>query len=162
MVDWQPINTAPTDGRRVYVKRVHNGAIAEGWAVFGIAHEAAPMRSPIGADPLNRLSREDYAREAAADRAYADTPRWLNPDRMHSVPSPTHWAADRLPECRPIWDGNPVGCRFFGADPDGAYCGHPQSLAISMFGVGPNRMSTELKLCTHGDAGKHELWEPAK
>jgi hypothetical protein len=63
-------------------------------------------------------------------------------------------------ECTPTWDGNPSGCKYFGADPDGAYCGHPSSLAITGFGCSPNRMSIE-GLCTHGSKGLHELWEPA-
>lgn len=63
--------------------------------------------------------------------------------------------------CGPGWDKSINGCKYFGADPDGAYCGHPNSLAVSAgFGCSPNRMSRE-GLCTHGDKGNHELWEAA-
>lgn len=64
-------------------------------------------------------------------------------------------------ECRPGWQEDANGCRHFGCDPDGDYCGHPQSLAITGFGLSTNAMSRE-GICTHGDAGKHELWEAAR
>lgn len=67
--------------------------------------------------------------------------------------------ADERKLCGPAWDKSITGCKHFGADPDGAYCGHPKSMEISNgFGAHPNRMSTEGH-CTHGDNGKHELWE---
>lgn len=61
-------------------------------------------------------------------------------------------------ECEPAWSGSPAACKYFGADPDGAYCGHPRSLAITSFGRSPNAMSLD-GICTHGDHGKYELWE---
>lgn len=61
--------------------------------------------------------------------------------------------------CAPGWSENPTGCKHFGVDPDGAYCGHPRSLAISAgYGADTNRMSRE-GLCTHGSTGNYELWE---
>lgn len=92
---WMPIESAPKDGSRVWVKRVHEGLIVkEGRAVFGAAHEDAPQRQPLGPDPLNRLSGEDYAAEAVATKAYAEQAKWLNEDKMYSFPSPTHWKAE--------------------------------------------------------------------
>ena len=58
-------------------------------------------------------------------------------------------------QCDGIW-GNLNGCKYFGADPDGAYCGHPKSLEISMgFGKSPNAMH-RLGLCSPPDL---VLWE---
>jgi hypothetical protein len=97
--EWQPIETAPRDGSVVRVKRVYQGrVIAEGDAVFGVAHPAAPQRQSLGPDPLGRLSAADYEAEDAATIAYADKPKWLKPDRMCSFPEPTHWLpAERKP-----------------------------------------------------------------
>lgn len=62
-------------------------------------------------------------------------------------------------ECSPTWDkNNPKGCRFFGADPDGDYCGHKESLKRTGFGLSTNAMG-RLGLCTHGDKGEYQLWE---
>lgn len=58
--------------------------------------------------------------------------------------------------CSPAWGDNPNGCKFFGADPDGDYCGHPKSLAITGFGLSTSAMGRE-GLCNFG---KRELWEP--
>lgn len=60
--------------------------------------------------------------------------------------------------CYPAWSGEPGSCKHFGADPDGDYCGHPESLKITGFGLSTNAMSRE-GLCTHGEKGKYELWE---
>lgn len=88
---WRPIETAPTDGRKVWVKRMYKGQlVTEGWAVFGICHLKAPQRF-VERDPLNRLAEADYAREAVLAREQADAPKWLKPDRMYSFPAPTHW-----------------------------------------------------------------------
>lgn len=84
MKDWQPIDGAPHDGSRVWVKRVRWGrVVAEGWAVFDALADEAPMRkwadggrySPIPPDPVE-----------------ADVKRWSNPDRLHRFPTPTHWS----------------------------------------------------------------------
>lgn len=92
MMDWLPIDTAPKNGRQVWVRRIYEGRlIAEGWAVWGIADHNAPMRAPLGPDPLNRLTGADYAREAKEAVEYADTPRWLKPGRKFVFPTPTHW-----------------------------------------------------------------------
>jgi hypothetical protein len=86
MTDWQPIDSAPKDGSRVWAKRVHEGHIVkEGVAVWGINSADAPMRQwasggldgPIPPDP-----------------EYADTARWLTEDRRYSFPTPTHWKPD--------------------------------------------------------------------
>lgn len=90
--DWQDIETAPNDGSIVWVKRVYKGGIIkQGEAVFDVPHPDAPMLQPIGADPLGRLSAEDYAREDEQAKAAAVTKRWLIPDRMYAFPTPTHW-----------------------------------------------------------------------
>lgn len=61
-------------------------------------------------------------------------------------------------ECQPLWAGFKHGCKHFGADPDGDYCGHEESFAVTSFGLSTRAMSRQ-KLCTHGDNGKYELWE---
>lgn len=82
MRKWKLIETAPKDGTRVWVKRVYEGRIVtEGFAVFGVAHKNAPMRQPDHWPNETQKDRDDYANE----------PRWLKPDRMHSFPEPTHW-----------------------------------------------------------------------
>jgi hypothetical protein len=95
-MDWQPIETIPEemlDGREVMVKRVYEGKIVkQGMAVFGVCHDSAPQRSPIGADPLGRLTLADYVRENEASQLFAEQRKWLRPDRMYSFPTPTHWA----------------------------------------------------------------------
>ena len=80
---WHPIESAPKDGMRVWVKRMFKGRIVqEGWAVWGINSADAPIRGVAG--------------------NYGDEERWLTPDRRFSFPTPTHWkrpttAAERLP-----------------------------------------------------------------
>lgn len=92
MGEWQLIESAPTDGRPVWVKRVHDGRVVkEGEAVFDLPHEHAPMRRPIGVDPLGRLSAADYQREDEERRGFASQRRWLTVDRMYCFPTPTHW-----------------------------------------------------------------------
>lgn len=83
---WQPIAKIPNeqkDGRRVWVKRVHERRIVkEGWAVWDVNCAEAPMRQwdDGGLDgPI------------PPDTEYADTARWLTEDRMYSFPEPTHW-----------------------------------------------------------------------
>lgn len=97
-MNWKPIDTLPEemrDGRQVWVRRVHEGrVISEGFAVFGLPHEDAPMRRPLGPDPLNRLSAADYAAERQAREAMVARGRWLNPDRMYAFPEPTEWRDD--------------------------------------------------------------------
>jgi hypothetical protein len=78
-MEWKPIETAPQDGSEVWVKRVYQGrCIREGYAVWGVNSQDSPMRQ--GED---------------ADIAYADTPRWLTPDRRFTFPTPTHWSANK-------------------------------------------------------------------
>ena len=64
-------------------------------------------------------------------------------------------------ECRPTWGDCPGACRYFGADPDGDYCGHPESLKRTIFGVSTRSMSM-LGICTHGEKGEYQLWEGRK
>lgn len=65
MSEWQPIDTAPTDGRLVMLKRfLADGSkpiIGEGR--FGLPSAEAPMQKPAPPDPLNRMSAADYAKE---------------------------------------------------------------------------------------------------
>jgi len=102
LADWKPISTIPDalkDGRRVWVKRVHERRIVkEGWAVWATSHPDSPHRAPVERDPLGRLSEADYKREADGWSVYANTPRWLNEDRMHTFPQPTHWTDISPPE----------------------------------------------------------------
>jgi hypothetical protein len=91
-MDWESIEAAPKDGTKVWVKRVYQRRIvAEGWAVWGLPHEHAPMRQSLGLDPLGRLSAADYRREAEERNAMVAEGRWLLPDRMYAFPTPTHW-----------------------------------------------------------------------
>lgn len=92
---WLPIESAPTDGREVWVKRVYEGRVVkEGWAVFGVAAAEAPQRQPVGLDPLGRVSAAMLAEETRLALAHADKPKWLIPDRMYSFPTPTHWRSE--------------------------------------------------------------------
>jgi hypothetical protein len=51
-------------------------------------------------------------------------------------------------------------CKYASADPDGPYCGHPESFKISMFGGGLGRMRSSMKTETDGKCGPDgELWE---
>lgn len=78
MSEWKPIETAPKDGREVFVKRVFDGRIiAEGLAVFDTMAMDAPMRQS-----------DDYT---DADEVFANTPRWLLVSRLYSFPTPTHY-----------------------------------------------------------------------
>lgn len=51
-------------------------------------------------------------------------------------------------------------CKYFAFDMDDVYCTHKKSFDESpTYGLSLNAMSRS-KLCTHGDKGKYELWEP--
>jgi len=55
-------------------------------------------------------------------------------------------------------DCNP--CRFAGCDPDGPYCGHPESFKQTMFGRGLNMMRNEkLHPDTAACGSDGKLWE---
>lgn len=101
-MDWEAIETAPTDGSVVWVKRMSpskpDQIVSEGWAVFGVCHADAPQRQSLGIDPLGRLSSADYAREEAQTKAHADAAKWLRPGRMYSFPTPTHWSPSKTKE----------------------------------------------------------------
>lgn len=59
--------------------------------------------------------------------------------------------------CKPTWSDQPGACVYFGADPDGAYCGHPESLAVSAgFGCSIQRMVIENRCCESND---YKLWK---
>ena len=86
MSKWKSIQTAPKDGRPVWVRRCYEGKIVkEGWAVWSINSADAPMRHTQDAGTPWALD---------ADIAYADTARWLTEDRRFSFPNPTEWRPD--------------------------------------------------------------------
>lgn len=100
-MEWQDIATAPKDGAPVYVKRVHEKRlVCEGTSVFGLLHDHAPSRKPMGLDPLGRLAPQDYAREARITAEWSSSAKWLKPDRMHAFPMPTHWHPAKTEELR--------------------------------------------------------------
>lgn len=104
MSEWMDIETAPKNGTPIMAKRVYQGRlVAEGVAVWGDLHDAAPSRTPLGIDPLGRLSAADYQREAAATAEWSSTAKWLREDRMYAFPAPTHWK--RIPA--PVPNGLP-------------------------------------------------------
>lgn len=92
MSEWQSIGTAPKDGTVIWARRVHEGrVVAEGEAEWGVAAFAAPIREPMIADPLGRMTDAQYAEEAVAMKNRADTPRWMRKGRMYAFPEPTEW-----------------------------------------------------------------------
>lgn len=83
-MDWLPIESAPRDGRRVWVKRVYEGRLVkEGWAVFASMAADAPMR---------QMADGGLDGPIMPDHEYADQLGWCNPDRLYRFPTPTHWA----------------------------------------------------------------------
>jgi hypothetical protein len=91
VIEWRyDMENAPRDGRMVYVKREYEGQIIkEGWAVWGVNSADAPMR---------QWGQGGLGGPIPPDNAYADKPRWLNPDRRFSFPTPTAWASINAPE----------------------------------------------------------------
>jgi hypothetical protein len=82
-MDWQPISSAPKDGTRVWCRRVYKSqTVKEGWAVWGINSDDAPMRQETNGGLWGVIP---------PDHAYADTPRWLTENRRYSFPEPTEW-----------------------------------------------------------------------
>lgn len=89
MSEWQPIETAPTDGSEVQLKRVYQDRlVVEGTGVFGYLHEAAPSRS---CDLATLFLMAGDAKFRKAQEDYVKTQHWLKPDRMYLFPAPTHW-----------------------------------------------------------------------
>jgi hypothetical protein len=88
MTNWKPIQTAPQDGRRVWVRRVYEGRLVkEGFAVWSTLAEDAAARRPIYSPPFYPPLDET---QADRDR-FADTWRWLLPCRQFLFPEPTEW-----------------------------------------------------------------------
>lgn len=100
MISWRPIAELPDelkDGREVLVKRVYEGRVVkEGPAVFGFPCAISPMLQPLAPDPLGRVYPGVMAAEIDECVNAANTRRWLNADRMHAFPEPTHFA-ERTP-----------------------------------------------------------------
>lgn len=91
-MDWQDIETAPTDGRLVRLKRVWEGqTISDGVGRFGVIASDAPARAPLEPDLLGRLNAGDYTREAQANLKWLEAGHWLTEDCMYAFPTPTHW-----------------------------------------------------------------------
>lgn len=80
---WQPIETAPKDGRTIRAKRAYEGCvIKEGLAKWGVNSAEAPMR---------QWSSGGLDGPIPPDIEYANTPRWVTEDGRYSFPTPTHW-----------------------------------------------------------------------
>lgn len=83
---WQPIETAPKDGSKVWVRRSYNdGALRAAWAVWGPMGHDAPMRTSSAGGLYATIP---------ADNAYADIPAWCTEDMRYHVPTPTEWRPD--------------------------------------------------------------------
>ena len=77
---WQPIETAPKDGRTLRVRRVYKGeVIFEGLAAWRTVTFPAFMNGRYGFEP-----------------AYTDT-GWMKPDKDKRFPEPTHWRPHPAP-----------------------------------------------------------------
>lgn len=88
---WQPIGTAPTDGRLVRLRRVYEGrTIVDRRGYFG------NLTVTYGGCAYVSYGGIEYAEPE--DVEYTDV--WIDEDRCHLFPTPTHWKPD---------DGGEVG-----------------------------------------------------
>lgn len=91
---WKPIETAPKDGRVIWVKRVYDGrVIKESEAVFDWPHPQAPLLELHGVahSASGSIAPAYYSNKVKSDDKLAITKRWMIPNRLLAFPEPTHW-----------------------------------------------------------------------
>ncbi len=90
---WQTIDTAPTDGTLVKLKRVVDGRpLFEGGGFYGLLNSDAPSRQPLEPDPLRRPPLMSPDEERSTRENFMGMKHWLREGGMFLFPTPTHWA----------------------------------------------------------------------